>query len=157
MIAIHGSISWSAGKCRCILWGAMSPGSTPSQGQRAHDLGAVVVLSGFVGIQADLESWVQNREGLGDECAQGRAVFAPLPFFGDESADRFRIGLALLDVLDDHRLERRGWIRPHWGTSDNNRRARYYVLTRAGRRQLHAAVDSWRTMTVAVSQVLDMT
>ncbi len=56
-----------------------------------------------------------------------------------------------------HRLERSGWIRPHWGTSDNNRRAKYYALTRAGRRQLHAAVDSWRAMTVAVGQVLDMT
>ncbi len=56
-----------------------------------------------------------------------------------------------------HRLERSGWIRPHWGTSDNNRRAKYYELTRTGRRQLHAAVDSWRTMTVAVGQVLDMT
>ncbi len=56
-----------------------------------------------------------------------------------------------------HRLERRGLIRPHWGTSDNNRRAKYYALTRTGRRQLHAAVDSWRTMTVAVGHVLDKT
>ena len=56
-----------------------------------------------------------------------------------------------------HRLERRGWVRAHWGTSDNNRRAKYYALTRTGRRQLHAAVDSWRTLTAAVGQVLDMT
>ncbi len=56
-----------------------------------------------------------------------------------------------------HRLERRGWIRPHWGTSDNNRRAKYYSLIRTGRRQLHAAVDSWRSMAMAVGQVLDMT
>ena len=56
-----------------------------------------------------------------------------------------------------HRLERRGWIRPHWGTSDNNRRAKYYPLTRTGRRQLHAAVDAWGSMAMAVGQVLDMT
>ena len=56
-----------------------------------------------------------------------------------------------------HRLERRGWVRPHWGTSDNNRRAKYYSLTRTGRRQLHTAVDSWRSMAMAVGQVLDMT
>ncbi len=55
-----------------------------------------------------------------------------------------------------HRLERRGLIRPHWGTSDNNRRAKYYALTRTGRRRLDAAVDSWRALTAAVGQVLDM-
>ncbi len=55
-----------------------------------------------------------------------------------------------------HRLERRGLIRHHWGTSDNNRRAKFYELTRAGRRQLHADVDSWRTLEAAVAQVLDM-
>lgn len=55
-----------------------------------------------------------------------------------------------------HRLERRGWIRAHWGISDNNRRAKYYALTRTGRRQLDAAVDSWRALTVAVGQILDM-
>ena len=56
-----------------------------------------------------------------------------------------------------YRLERRGWIRARWGTSDNNRRAKYYSLTRTGRRQLYAAVDSWRTLAAAVGQVLDMT
>ena len=56
-----------------------------------------------------------------------------------------------------HRLERRGWIRARWGTSDNNRRAKYYALTRTGRRRLDTAVDSWLTLTVAVSQILDMT
>ena len=55
-----------------------------------------------------------------------------------------------------HRLERRGLISPHWGTSDNNRRAKYYSLTRTGRRQLHADVDSWRTLETAVGQILDM-
>ena len=55
-----------------------------------------------------------------------------------------------------HRLERRGLIRHSWGISDNNRRAKFYELTRAGRRQLHADVDSWRTLEAAVGQILDM-
>ena len=55
-----------------------------------------------------------------------------------------------------HRLERRGWIRAQWGTSDNNRRARYYELTAAGRRQLDAESDAWRKLTAAVSLVLAM-
>jgi transcriptional regulator len=56
-----------------------------------------------------------------------------------------------------HRLERRGWIKAHWGVSDNNRRAKYYALTRAGRKQLEAEQDSWRKLTVAVAQILETT
>jgi PadR family transcriptional regulator PadR len=55
-----------------------------------------------------------------------------------------------------HRLERRGWIRAEWGTSENNRRARFYELTRAGGRQLDAETDAWARLTSAVSLVLDM-
>ena len=54
-----------------------------------------------------------------------------------------------------HRLERRGWIKARWGVSDNNRRAKYYELTRAGRRQLEANTASWRMLVAAVGQVLD--
>src|SRR6185295_4918676 len=55
-----------------------------------------------------------------------------------------------------HRLERRGWIRATWGISDNNRRAKYYELTRAGTKQLGAEADAWRMLTDAVALVLDM-
>jgi PadR family transcriptional regulator, regulatory protein PadR len=54
-----------------------------------------------------------------------------------------------------HRLERRGWIKSKWGTSENNRRAKYYELTRTGRKQLEAETDSWRKLTAAVAQVLE--
>jgi len=55
-----------------------------------------------------------------------------------------------------HRLERRGWLKARWGTSENNRRAKYYELTGSGRKQLEAQADSWRKLTIAVDQVLDM-
>ena len=55
-----------------------------------------------------------------------------------------------------HRLERKGWIKAEWGASDNNRRAKYYELTRAGRKQLDAETESWHKLTTAVSLVLDM-
>lgn len=54
-----------------------------------------------------------------------------------------------------HRLERRGWIAARWGISDNNRRARYYELTRAGRKQLEKEEESWRKLAAAVAQVLE--
>ena len=55
-----------------------------------------------------------------------------------------------------HRLERRGWIDAEWRTTDNNRRAKYYRLTRAGKKQLESEVDAWRRLTAAVGHVLDM-
>jgi transcriptional regulator len=54
-----------------------------------------------------------------------------------------------------HRLERCGWIKARWGASENNRRAKYYELTRAGRKQLEAEKDAWRKLTAAVGQVLE--
>jgi PadR family transcriptional regulator PadR len=54
-----------------------------------------------------------------------------------------------------HRLERRGWIKARWNTTENNRQAKYYELTRRGRKQLEAQEDSWRRLTAAVSQILD--
>jgi PadR family transcriptional regulator PadR len=54
-----------------------------------------------------------------------------------------------------HRLERRGWIKAHWGVSENNRRAKYYELTRAGHKQLEAEESAWRALTAAVGQVLE--
>jgi PadR family transcriptional regulator, regulatory protein PadR len=53
-----------------------------------------------------------------------------------------------------HRLERRGWIRARWGTSDNNRRAKYYELTKSGQKQLATEQDAWGALTAAVAQVL---
>jgi len=53
-----------------------------------------------------------------------------------------------------HRLERRGWIKAHWGTSQNNRRAKYYELTKKGHKHLEAVQDIWKKLTAAVAQVL---
>jgi PadR family transcriptional regulator len=54
-----------------------------------------------------------------------------------------------------HRLERRGWIKAEWGASSNNRRAKYYALTRRGRAQLEADIASWRKLAAAIAQVID--
>jgi transcriptional regulator len=54
-----------------------------------------------------------------------------------------------------HRLERRGWIKPRWGASENNRRAKFYELTRQGRKQLEAETSAWRALVAAVGRVLE--
>ena len=66
------------------------------------------------------------------------------------------------ELLVDHgslypalqRLEARGWIRAAWGTSSNNRRARFYQLTAAGRRQLTSETQHWRRLVAAIGRVL---
>ena len=54
-----------------------------------------------------------------------------------------------------HRLEARGWIESEWGLSENNRRAKYYGLTAAGRRQLRSEVAEWRRYAAAVFKVIE--
>jgi PadR family transcriptional regulator PadR len=53
-----------------------------------------------------------------------------------------------------HRMTQEGWLRAEWGASDNNRRARYYSITAAGRRQLAAEERNWQDLTEAVGKVL---
>jgi PadR family transcriptional regulator PadR len=54
-----------------------------------------------------------------------------------------------------HRLERRGWIKSRWALSDNNRNAKYYELTRTGRRRLEADTAAWRELSRTIGQILD--
>jgi transcriptional regulator len=56
-----------------------------------------------------------------------------------------------------HRLEHQGWITADWGTSENNRRARFYALTRAGRRQVETEVAKWERLSAGVNLVLQRT
>jgi PadR family transcriptional regulator PadR len=53
-----------------------------------------------------------------------------------------------------YRLEERGWIKSDWGKSENNRRARFYTLTAAGRRQLGVEQENWRLLVLAVGKVM---
>jgi transcriptional regulator len=56
-----------------------------------------------------------------------------------------------------HRLEHQGWITAEWGASENNRRARFYALTKAGRKQLEAEVAKWERLSAGVNLVLKRT
>jgi PadR family transcriptional regulator, regulatory protein PadR len=53
-----------------------------------------------------------------------------------------------------HRLEYKGWIRSEWGPSENNRRAKYYSLTRAGKKQLESELKTWDRLSEAIALVL---
>lgn len=53
-----------------------------------------------------------------------------------------------------HRLEYKGWIQADWGSSENNRRAKFYSLTRAGKKQLEAELENWERLTTAIALVL---
>ena len=54
-----------------------------------------------------------------------------------------------------HRMEEEGWLSSAWGESENNRRAKYYRLTRAGRRQLDTETERWGRISLAIAQALE--
>ena len=56
-----------------------------------------------------------------------------------------------------YRLEEKGWIKAEWGTSENNRRARFYELTSAGRKQLNTETQNWVRLSAAINLVLKTT
>jgi transcriptional regulator len=83
----------------------------------------------------------------------------PMHGYGVSSAIRERtdgvVGLddaALYQAL--HRLEAKGWVEGDWGTSENNRRAKYYRLTGKGRRQLRKEAETWRRYADAVFKII---
>ncbi len=55
-----------------------------------------------------------------------------------------------------HRLENRGWIKAEWSTSELGRRARFYQLTAAGRKQLDVEADNWARLTAAIGRVMEL-
>jgi PadR family transcriptional regulator PadR len=54
-----------------------------------------------------------------------------------------------------HRMEEKGWLVSSWGESENNRRAKYYELTKAGRRQLETETERWKRISLAVGRALE--
>ena len=86
-----------------------------------------------------------------------------------EPLNGFAISLRLKQVSGDilqvsdgslypalHKLEQEGWIKAEWRASENNRRAKFYSLTRMGRRQLEREADNWNRLSAAISHVIKM-
>jgi PadR family transcriptional regulator, regulatory protein PadR len=99
-------------------------------------------------LQGTLDLLILRRLIFGPEHGQGiaRAI-------QETSGDELLIEHgALYPALQ--RLEARGWISAAWGTSENNRRARFYTLTKAGRAQLARESTRWRRMAAAIGRVL---
>ncbi len=91
-------------------------------------------------------------KALALEPLHGWAVSERLQQF---SNDALRIGQgSLYPAL--HRLERKGLVKAEWGVSDNNRKAKYYSLTRAGRKEFKIETEEWRKLTRVVGRVLDL-
>lgn len=69
------------------------------------------------------------------------------------SGDVLQVGQsALYPAL--HKLERQGWVKSEWRTSDTNRRAKYYMLTRAGRKAVAGEAANWERLAAAISRVV---
>jgi PadR family transcriptional regulator, regulatory protein PadR len=85
-----------------------------------------------------------------------RHGYAVARWIRETSGDELRVEDRALYVAL-HRLEERGWVESEWGLSENNRKAKYYQLTAAGRRQLRAEAAQWTRYAEAVFRVLRAT
>jgi transcriptional regulator len=85
-----------------------------------------------------------------------------------EPMNGYGIGRRIQDLTDDalrvdegslypalYRMERRGWLKSSWRKSENNRRAKYYRITRQGLGQLHVESENWADFTTAVTKILE--
>ena len=116
------------------------------------------------------EYFPQNVYGKGDmkvDLLQGTLDMLILKALSSGSLHGYGITRWLEQTTDDalrieegslypalHRMAKRGWVKAEWGVSENNRRAKYYTLTAAGRRQLQLEASSWELFTVVVARVL---
>ena len=101
-------------------------------------------------LQGTLDLLILKTLGLSDGPMHGYGVAR---LIRERSEDVFLIEEgALYPAL--HRLERKGWIESEWGVSENNRKAKFYELTTAGRAQLRAEMLTWRRYSQAVAGVL---
>lgn len=82
-----------------------------------------------------------------------RHGYAVTRWIRETTAERLQVDEGAL-YTSLHRMEKRGWIRSEWGLSENNRRAKYYELTAAGRKQLAAQAETWTLYAEAVFAVL---
>ena|SRR5215831_14114854 len=90
-------------------------------------------------------------------------ILALEPLHGFAISQRLRqVSGDVLQVSDGslypalHKLEQQGWITAEWKPSDNNRRAKFYSLTRMGRRALEKEAENWNRLSVAISQVMTL-
>lgn len=103
------------------------------------------------------------------DLVQGTLDLLLLKILAIEPMNGFAIGQRLKQVSGDilqasdgslypalHKLEERGWIASEWKTTENNRRAKFYALTRAGRRQLEKEADNWDRLSAAISRVVNL-
>ena len=88
---------------------------------------------------------LKRRQGVGQRLRLGEA----------EAAGGARGGDDVRGIRELRRLEENGWASGYWGPSENNRKARYYAITKAGQKQLAREKQNWKSITSAVEKVLE--
>jgi PadR family transcriptional regulator len=90
-------------------------------------------------------------------------ILAPQPLHGWAVSQRLKqVSGEVLQVSDGslypalHKLEQEGWIKAEWKPSENNRRAKFYSLTRPGRKHLEREAANWKRLSAAISQVVQL-
>lgn len=101
------------------------------------------------------------------ELLHGTLELLILKLLESDSLNGYAIGRRIEELTDDalkveegslypalYRMVRKGWLKASWGASENNRRAKFYRLTTAGRRQLAAETENWADFTAAIGKIV---
>ena len=104
----------------------------------------------------------------GSELLHGTLELLVLRLLEDEPLNGYGLGRRIEDLTDDalkvdegslypalYRMERRGFVQSSWGTTENNRRAKFYRITRSGRERLHSQRAEWAGFQTAVQKILE--
>ena len=131
-----------------------------------------VILSPLAYREEQVYSSLGNQEedmSKPSDLVQGTLYLLILKMLALESLHGWAISLRLKQVSGDvlqvsdgslypalHKLEQEGWIKAEWKPSENNRRAKYYSLTRLGRKELEKEAANWRRLSAAITQVVEL-
>jgi transcriptional regulator len=125
----------------------------------SFDTGSRILVSNVMGSTGDMDESADVLQGTLDLLILKAASLEPMHGWAISA----RIRQSSREVLEVnqgslypalHRLVKRGWLSAEWGTSESNRKARFYRLTAAGRKQLATETATWRRFSAAVNHVL---
>ena len=178
--AAASSPDWSRRATIWPAWGATCPSTDPLHGRRRHRPHSRRGLSCWpieprgtsTPVRTSLSLAIYKRGAVSDQTdlIQGTLDLLILRTIALEPMHGWAIAQRIQQISDEllrvqqgslypalHRLEHQGWITAEWGASDNNRRARFYSLTRAGRKQLATELSKWERLSAGVNLVLERT
>ena len=170
-LMLAGAIAGGYGGARLARWIGARVGSAGSRGDRAPGRGAAFSAGLKLPARLDRTPLVYREEHMSkpNDLVLGTLDLLLLKILALEPLHGWAISLRLRSISGDvlqvsegslypalHKLEQEGWIKAEWKQTENNRRAKFYSLTRLGRKQLESEAANWQRLSTAISHVVQL-